>query len=212
LQLSLSSNQIGAKALATALQSGRCPQDLQLDLRVKIGEDRAFRKAWELYYADQQREKFSKCMSIHQGHQQNSSPFSQLPQEILDEIYHYILPATPILAKMTEISAKAFLQHYVSTLFSGKSTQEKQLKKGLKIALSAKTFAERAKKIKVSVEHFLKQELVILEKGQFTKSSTVALLCKYHLIAKNRNNSQALGFIEEINEAVKEPDEILANN
>jgi hypothetical protein len=97
-------------------------------------------------------------------------------------------------------------------VFSGESAQVNQFKIGLQTALSAKRFAERAKQIKVSVEDFLKQELGTLEKEQFTKSSTVALLCKYHLIAENRNNSQALGFIEENNEAVKEPDEILASN
>lgn len=110
--LYLRDNQLGAegaKALAMALQSGQCPQELQLDLWDKlIGAEakKTFNAAWAVYYAEQQ-DNFINCITLYQGHGHIDSPINRLPPEMLQEIYRHVLPATPISAKMTEISTKS---------------------------------------------------------------------------------------------------------
>lgn len=146
---------------------------------IKILED-----AWAFYYADQQN-KFLNCIALYHGQQQANSLVSCLPPKILLEIYRYVLSATSILAKMTEISAKIFRQQSALLENSNKSPAANQLVQVLATALSAEMFTEKAAKIKTSINHFLQQELGTSETEKMIKLPTVALLRKYHLLTGN---------------------------
>lgn len=123
-------------------------------------------------------------MALYHGQIQNNSPLNRLPHEILFEIYRYVLPATPILAKITEISAKVFRAQSTALKSFDTSIYAKQLNEALKTALSAKKFTENAAKNKTMINDFLQQELGMIETKKYIKSPVVALLCKYHLLAK----------------------------
>ena len=123
----------------------------------------------------------------------------QCPQGLQIELYDNEIgdeeakvPATPILAKMMEISAKVFYQHYVFFKFPGKSPQANELVQAIKTALTTKSIIKRAANIKIALENFLQEELRTLGPEKLVQSPTVTLLNKYHLIASNRVHLAAL--------------------
>lgn len=122
-------------------------------------------------------------MTLYQGHSQEDSPINLLPKELLHEICSEILPATPILAKMTEILARV-LRAQSALKLANISEYAKQFNQDLQTPLAAKTLIEKAAKIKSAIDDFLQQELKTLEAEKAMQSPAVALLSKYYLIAE----------------------------